>query len=268
MICSLVSIHIYPMKSCAPLTCGEAQLEPSGLRHDRRWMVVDAMGKALTGRECPKLTLIRARPGESGLLHLEAPEMPAITVQAPFDPVTRVETAVWSSSVAPALATADAHAWLSAFLKQSVRLLHMDPQCLRPLDSKYAQPGDVVSLADSFPVLLISKESVDLLNTKLAIPVPMLQFRPNLVISGQGPHVEDGWKCIQIGETEFEVGKPRTLCVFANVDFKRGERDASGEPLRTLARYRNSVQGLTFGQKLIPRRLGTIRVGDLVKAIA
>jgi uncharacterized protein YcbX len=52
------------------------------------------------------------------------------------------------------------------------------------------------------------------------------------------------------------------------VDFERGERDPAGEPLRTLTTYRRSPDGVTFGQNLIPRRLGTLRVGDAVEVLA
>lgn len=268
MTCVLRSIHIYPMKSCAALSVDTAEVEPRGLLHDRRWMVVDDDGAALTGRECAALTQVRAQPGQDGALRLDAPGMQSLSVARPAAGALRVATVVWASPVAPVLAEASAHAWLSEFLARPVRLLHMDEDCVRALDAKYAQPGDVVSLADSFPVLLISQESVDLLNTRLALPVPMLQFRPNLVIAGQGPHVEDGWKRIRVGEIEFEVAKPRTLCVFANVNPQRGERDPGGEPLRTLAGYRRSAQGLTFGQKLIPRRRGVVRAGDAIEVLA
>lgn len=36
-------------------------VEERGLSGDRRWMVVDTAGRFLTGRELPRLTLIRAR---------------------------------------------------------------------------------------------------------------------------------------------------------------------------------------------------------------
>ncbi len=61
--------------------------------------------------------------------------------------------------------------------------------------------------------------------------------------------------------------KACTRCVFTTVDFERGERDPSGEPLRTLIGYRRSDDGVTFGQNLIPRGHGVVRVGDAVSAI-
>ena len=75
----LSDLYLYPIKSTAPLPVCEARVEPCGLQHDRRWMVVDADGRFLTGRQLPRLTLVRALPHENGLL-LEAPGMPSLPV--------------------------------------------------------------------------------------------------------------------------------------------------------------------------------------------
>jgi uncharacterized protein len=52
------------------------------------------------------------------------------------------------------------------------------------------------------------------------------------------------------------------------VDQERGERHPENEPLRTLFTFRRNERGQPiFGQNLIPRRLGAIRVGDAVEAV-
>jgi uncharacterized protein YcbX len=267
MTFSLASIHIYPVKSCAPVTLRAAVVETRGLARDRRWMAIDADGKFLTGREHARLTLIHALPNADGSLHLDAPGTSGHRVPIPDARGQRVATAVWGSPVLPLLADEASNAWLSAFLGMPARLVHMDAECVRAVDAKYAAPGDEVSLADGFPVLLVSQAALDLLNAKLAAPVPILRFRPNLVVAGTEPHAEDGWKRIRIGEFEFDVVKPCVRCVFTTVDFERGERDPSGEPLRTLLGYRRGEKGVTFGQNLIPRGRGVVRVGDAVSAI-
>ncbi|HSN00655.1 MAG TPA: MOSC domain-containing protein, partial [Rudaea sp.] len=102
----------------------------------------------------------------------------------------------------------------------------------------------------------------------LAQPVSMLRFRPNVVIAGTAPHAEDGWKRVRIGNVEFDVAKPCIRCVFTTVDFERGVFDASGEPLRTLLTYRRTPKGVSFGQNLIARGTGMLRVGDTVEPLA
>jgi uncharacterized protein YcbX len=263
---SLASIHIYPLKSCAPSTLGAAQVEARGLEHDRRWMVVDANGKFLTGRQHPRLTLIRAEPdGEA--LRLRAPGMPDLRLTPAADRARRT-VEVWDSRVAARVADAAAEAWISAFLGSPARFAHMDADCLRAVDPDHSRPGAIVSFADGYPLLAISQAALDLLNEKLAKPVPMLRFRPSVVIAGTVPHAEDGWKRVRIGGIEFDVAKPCIRCVFTTVDFERGAFDESGEPLRTLLTYRRTPKGVSFGQNLIPRGTGTLRVGDAVEPLA
>ncbi|MGH6644127.1 MAG: MOSC domain-containing protein, partial [Bradyrhizobium sp.] len=244
----LSGLYLYPIKSSAPLEVKTAVVEPRGLRHDRRWMVVDTEGRFLTGRQLPRLTLVRGQPGSGGL-SLDAPGMPSLSVPFPQTETT-VPVNVWKNDVAAKRAGAAADAWLSEFLQQPVRLVHMDAGVTRPMTDPHSQPGDEVSFADAFPLLLISQAALDGLNARLAKPVSMLQFRPNLVIDGAAAHAEDEWKRIRIGAVEFDVAKACTRCVFTTVDPARGERDPEGEPLRTLIGYRRTADGVTFGQNL------------------
>lgn len=266
MAATLASIHIYPLKSCAPLALEAAHVEARGLEHDRRWMVVDANGKFLTGRQHPRLTLIRAEPvGDA--LHLCAPGMPALRLTpSPDRPRRSVE--VWCSRVDARRADEAADAWISAFLGIPARFAHMGADCMRHVDPDYSRPGDIVSFADGYPLLAISQAALDLLNSKLAQPVPMLRFRPSVVIAGTTPHAEDGWKRLRIGGIVFDVVKPCIRCVFTTVDFERGTFDPSGEPLRTLLTYRRTPKGVSFGQNLIARGTGTLRIGDAVEPLA
>jgi uncharacterized protein len=267
MSITLASVHIYPLKSCAPLALEQASVQPRGLINDRRWMVVDTNGKFLTGREQPRLTLIRAVP--IGMqLQLDAPGMPRLLMHPPTADGERIAAEIWDDTITPLLADAAAHRWLSEFLGLPCQLVYMDVDCLRPVDPKYAQADDAVSFADGFPLLLISRAALDHLNAKLAQPISMLRFRPNLVVSGTAAHAEDGWQRVRIGTVEFDLVKTCTRCVFTTVDFERGERDPSGEPLRTLIGYRRTPKGITFGQNLIPRGVGTLRVGDPVEVLA
>ena len=262
----LSGLYIYPIKSSAPLEAQTAAVEPRGIRNDRRWMVVDADGRFVSGRELPRLTQVRAQPNPHGLT-LDAPGMPPLQVPFPQTEAT-VPVSVWKDDVAARPTDALADAWLSEFLQQPVRLVHMDAGVTRPMTDMHSRPGDEVSFADAFPLLLISRASLDGLNARLAKPVSMLQFRPNLVVDGVNAHAEDGWKRIRIGGVEFDVAKACTRCVFTTIDPNRSERDPDGEPLRTLIGYRRTPDGVTFGQNLIPRSLGTVRVGDAVEVLA
>jgi uncharacterized protein len=254
------------LKSCAPLARESASVTPRGLEHDRQWMAIDDAGRCLTGRERPRLTLIRAFPTHDGIL-FSAPDHADLHVSIPNDGV-RTTAQIWDAIVEPLLADPAAHAWFSAVLGQSCRIVYMDAQCVRPIEPGYAASGDEVSFADGYPLLLISQASLDHLNAKLKVPVSMLRFRPNLVVDGTDAHAEDAWKRIRIGSAEFDLVKTCSRCVFTTVDFTRGERDPSGEPLRTLITYRRSANGVTFGQNLVPRGAGILRVGAPVEILA
>ncbi len=263
---SLTYLYRYPLKSAAPLPCEAAEVEARGLAHDRRWMAVDAHGSFLTARKYPRLTLIRAQPDGDWLM-LEAPGMPRLQL-IPARDDRREDVVVWDSRVPALFAEGNAQAWISEFLGVPAQLVFMDAACLRSVDPKYSTPGDQVSFADGFPLLLISQTALDNLNAKLSVPIPMLRFRPNLVIDGTQAHAEDGWKRIRVGDIEFDIVKPCMRCTIPTIDVERGTFDPDGEPLRTLKTYRRTDKGVSFGQNLIPRGVGTLRIGDAVEVLA
>lgn len=262
----LSAIHVYPIKSCAALAPGSAAVEPRGLAGDRRWMLVDADGRFITGRQVPRTVLLRAQPLAQGL-RLDAPGLVPFEVALPPPDAPRRRVTVWKDDVRAADAGDAVAAWLGQALGREARLVHMDAAAARPLKPGYAPAGAEVSFADAFPLLALSQAALDGLNARLAAPLPMLRFRPNLVIEGSAPHAEDGWRRLRIGQVEFAMAKPCVRCVFTTVDPARGEFDPSGEPLRTLKTYRRSAEGITFGVNLVPRGRGTLRVGDAVEVL-
>lgn len=262
---TLSGIHIYPLKSAAPLPRDCASVERRGLAHDRRWMVVDANGSFLTARKHPRLTLIRAQP-DGEWLTLEAPGMAGLQLK-PADDLRRRDVVVWSSTVPTVFADASANAWISRFLGTPAQFVFMDGACVRAVDPDYSSATDEVSFADGFPLLLISQAALDHLNAKLPTAIPMLRFRPNLVVTGTLAHAEDNWKRIRIGRIDFDIVKPCMRCTIPTIDYESGEFDPDGEPLRTLKTYRRTAQGVSFGQNLIPRGVGTLRVGDGVEVL-
>lgn len=267
MTVTLAAIHIHPVKSCAPLALEAATVEARGLAHDRRYLVVDAEGRFLTGRQLPRLTLLRALPLAGGLA-LQAPGMPSHEMAAPEGNPERIAVTIWDDTVDAAACEAAVDAWLSRFLGRPVRLAFMDHLARRAVDPDYGGTGDEVGFADGYPLLLLSQAAHDALNARLAKPLPITRFRPNLVLAGCAAHAEDGWRRIRVGAIEFDLVKPCTRCVFTTVDGERGAFSGDGEPLATLKAYRRGARGITFGQNLIARGLGVLRVGDPVEVLA
>ncbi|MEO8011276.1 MAG: MOSC N-terminal beta barrel domain-containing protein [Dokdonella sp.] len=263
----LSTLYIYPVKSCAPLMLSGAQVEPRGLAYDRRWMVVDADGKFMTGRKHPRMTLIQSVAADCDGVRIAAPGMPGIALTTAVCATPRIDVRVWGDTVSVRAAAADANAWITRFLGMPARFVYMDETSTRAVDPNHARVGDVVSFADGYPLLLIAQASLDGLNARLGEPVPMARFRPNLVVDGTTAHAEDGWRRIRIGAVEFEGIKACTRCVFTTVDPTQGAFDPTGEPLRTLAGYRRREEGITFGQNFIARGTGTIVSGDTLEVL-
>jgi uncharacterized protein YcbX len=260
MSARLAALACYPVKSCAGLALDAAAVGARGLAGDRAWMLVDAEGRFVTGRQEGRLVKVCARPGPDGL-ELAAPGMPSLRIGIP-DGHTRSKVTVWRDTVDAADAGDAAAEWFSRFLGRRVRLVHADAAMQRPVDPEYARAGDEVGFADGYPVLLLSRAAVDELSARVGRAMDWRRFRPNLLIEGVPAHAEDGWRRVRIGALEFEVVKACVRCVFTTVDPDSGERDVAGEPLKTLASYRRGPRGVTFGQNLIARGSGTIAVGD------
>jgi uncharacterized protein YcbX len=261
----VTEINIYPIKSTRRIGLQESEVLPRGLPWDRRWMLVDAAGGFVTARQHPTLTMVQtgfkgdvlqvSAPGRSSLqLPLTPPELRLTTVT------------VWRDSCDAVLAGAEADAWFSDYLGFACRLVQMTDELVRGVNPDYGQAGDEVSFADGFPLLLISEASLSDLNRRLQTPVSMRRFRPNLVVDGELAYGEDRWRRMRIGDVEFEGVKNSSRCVFTTIDPDTGIKDPQQEPLRTLSTYRRRPQGgVYFGQNLIPRSGGVIRVGDRVE---
>lgn len=262
---TLTDLYLYPLKSCAPLPVDAAAVEPRGLAGDRRWMIVDAQSRFITGRQFPRITLIRARPDAHGL-SLSAPGMPSIHVESPRH-ADHAVVEIWKQPVPALAASGEARRWISDYLGTEAGLVHMDDSVMRVVDPSCSREGDIVSFADSCPLMLIGQRSLDGLNERLEKPVAMTQFRPNLVVDTRTPHEEDAWSRIAIGEVEFDVAKACTRCNFVNIDPATGEKSTSGEPLKTLTGYRRFEAGVNFGRHLIPRSPGTLRRGDHITVL-
>ncbi|MGW5614097.1 MOSC domain-containing protein [Streptomyces sp. NPDC003877] len=266
----LHAIHVHPVKAVRGLAPREAAVEPWGLAGDRRWLLVDDGGKVVTQRQQPRLALAAAELLPDGGVRLSAPGREPLTVPVPR-PIGTVPVQIFRDKVeaVPAEDPA-AHAWWSSYLGIGVRLAYLDePATRRPLDPRYARPGETVSFADGFPLLLTTTASLDALNSLIAQgdhadegPLPMDRFRPNVVVAGTGPWAEDDWTRIAVGEVTFRVAKPCGRCVVTTTD--QGTSERGREPLHSLGRHRRLDGKLVFGQNLVPLSRGTIRLGDPV----
>jgi uncharacterized protein YcbX len=260
----VTGLYRYPLKSARGASLDEATLDPFGIAGDRRWCLRGEDGKVITQRDCPALARLEVREIEAGIeLHSDGRD--PVTVLRPEPGTEPLSVLVWRDRTEGLPAGAKADAWLGSLLERPCRLLYMTPDTHRQVSLEYGQPGDRVSFADGYPLLLTSEASLADLNRRLDRALPMDRFRPNLVIDGEAPFAEDEWARIRVGSTEFRVVKPCARCVVTTTDQRTG---AGGpEPLRTLASFRNAGGKVLFGENLIHDGPGPVRLGDPVEVL-
>ena len=192
----------YPVKACRGFDISASNIERMGLENDRRMMVVTSEGKFLTQREYPRLALINPILKDEALT-LSAPNHDSLQIGIQKSG-TPAPVEIWSSKGVDAIDQGDeAAAWLSNWLGTSVRLVHISNGFKRKLNPIYAvNSDDHTGFADGYPILIISEESLQDLNSRLDSALPMNRFRPNLVVKGCEPFAEDTWKRIRIGDVE------------------------------------------------------------------
>ena len=261
---SLSSLYVYPIKSAGGIALEASEVDGRGLRHDRRWMLVDEAGGFMSQRRYPRMALIGVRI-EPDRLVVDAPEMPSLDVPLrPPDRKLRLAR-VWGDLVEVSTVGDDANHWFGEFLGVGCKLVYLPDESIRPVDPAYGRAADRVGLADGFPFLLASEASLADLNARLESPVPMNRFRPNLVVEGCEPFAEDGWRLVRIGAITFRVVKPCARCAITTVD--QSTASTAKEPLRTLAGFRRAGNNVLFGQNLIHDHKGTLRLGDPIEVL-
>ena len=248
----LSALYRYPLKSARGESLTHSPLEALGLRGDRRWMLVEPeSGRFLTQRLLPQMSQLSALYNADGGLNLSAPGFGSLEVALPQPDQDLRGVTVWRDSLRVPDAGDAAAEWLSAFIGRPCRLVQVPEARARQVDTGYAQPGDKVAFSDGFPLLLIGQASLDDLSARVGRPLSMARFRPNLVVSGAEAFAEDGWKRIRIGGVVFRIAKPCERCVFTTVDPDSGHKALDQEPLRTLAKFRKTPEGVLFGQNVI-----------------
>jgi MOSC domain-containing protein len=273
---SLADLRRYPVKSCRGQQLEVAVVEPWGLAGDRRWMLVDDTGETVTAREHGEMLLIHPRLRADGGLEVSAPpdsDLRDLVVPPPSGGRV-VDVSVFGRAPFAATEAGPAvDAWFSKVLGEPVRLVFADDPNRRQANPEYAGPGVPMHFGDGYPLLLTTEASLAALNELIAAgpradegPLPMVRFRPNLVVAGGLPWAEDGWRRIRVGAAEFRVVKGCDRCVIPTTDDETAVRRK--EPTYTLALHRRWDGAVWFGMNAVPLTPGaTLRVGDEVEVL-
>jgi uncharacterized protein YcbX len=274
----VVSLHVHPVKSLVGVSPTEAPLDERGIGGDRRWAVVDPDGTKVTAREEHSLLGLRAEPLPGGDVRLLDASGATLDVPRPVA-AEPVPVGFSGQSLArPAGEAADA--WLTERVGRALRLVWQDEDTVRPVRPDLGgEDGDRNSLSDAAPLHVTTDASLARLNDWLLEtalergeqnrePLGHDRFRPNVVVDGDEPFAEDGWRHVSIGGVPFRATMVCDRCVMTTID--RADLTTWKEPIRTLARHRRWEGATWFGIRLaplLPVAAGAVlRVGDEVVA--
>jgi len=264
-------LYLYPLKSCAPNSLQKAKVGKFGLSddgglRDRAFMVVDCKNRFITGRQQPKLVLIKVGIvpstgkvqffafGQAGRLVVKIPDTNELSQV--------VYTEVHGQPCKGYDLGGPASEWITSYIDggggSPYRLIYHDfdqntnpvNERKNPMSEKYPagaiQQDDTALFADGFGYLLATSSSMDDLNARLEPkgkgPLDERWFRPNIYVKNKEgqPYEEDSWEFIKISETVFRVPRPCTRCIFTTVNPTQGTKDKDMEPLKTLKSYRSA----------------------------
>lgn len=254
------SLFVYPVKSLSGIEVQSFDTDDFGPVGDRRWMIVDDDNRFVTQREHPELARVSTALRRGNVV-IDIPGEGEFSLAATE---AEVRVLVWRDWVKAVIGQSAANVALSRFCSKSVRLVYMPDSSFRRVDAGRVDAYRRVGFADGFPFLVTNTASLEELNGRLDAPVEMRRFRPNIVLEGAQAWEEDAWQQLTIADNRFSIVKPCSRCVMTTVDPDTGRKDDALQPLRTLARYRRTGDGVIFGQNAIHESPGSIRVGDPV----
>lgn len=262
---TLSRLYIHPVKSLRALQLSHAQVGSSGLAFDRIFMITEPDGTFITARQYPQMVLFTPALLTDGLF-LTAPDGESATIRFNDFSASAQPTEVWGNHFTALIAPQAINHWLSGYFQRDVQLRWVGPELTRRVKK---HPEIPLSFADGYPYLLVNESSFQDLQKRCPAGIKLEQFRPNLVVTGSPAWAEDSWQTIRIGSVVFELVKPCSRCVLTTVSTERGHKHPQGEPLNTLQQFRTAENGaIDFGQNMIARNSGIIRVGDHVEILS
>ncbi len=259
----LTEIWIYPIKSLGGIRLATAKVLEKGLAYDRRWMLVDETGRFLTQRVHAQMALFKLAINHDQLTIAYSLKSSVHSISLnPSSTNTEQEVVIWDDTVKAFEVSEASSKWFSDMLNINCRLVYFSEENMRAVDTRFAPNQENVSLSDGYPFLIIGEASLNDLNNRMKVPLPMNRFRPNFVFSGGKAFEEDGWKQFTIGSNKFLGVKPCARCVVTTINQETIEK--GDEPLRTLATYRKRENKIHFGQNVLAVDHTFVSEGDTI----
>ncbi len=230
----LVQIARYPVKSLQGEFVSRAEIEPNGVRGDRRWGIRDeTIGKILTGRRAPQLLFAAAVLAPDG-----APVITLPTGMSCHGPGVETDVALsdWLDKPVRLVTSADAPAGRAEYFADATDDASQAIEWTMPTGR----------FVDALPLLVLTTAS---LRTAAAHHPTgdwqLRRFRPNLVIDvADDGWVEDTWctrSTVRIGAVKLRPQQPCMRCTMVTRPQPGLAEDR--DIFRTLARHHRGHLG-------------------------
>jgi uncharacterized protein YcbX len=156
-------LTIYPVKSLRSISLIESQVEPAGLRFDRRFMLVDEHGQFLNLRKLGKLLEFATKIEDETLIiqHGSADSIDFPLEQSPIQEHGSRSVVVWNSKLEASTVSRKVDEWFSRILGIKAGLVFMADFSKRPINSRFDRGSDLVSFADGYPILIVRTLSTE-----------------------------------------------------------------------------------------------------------
>ncbi|OQO02122.1 hypothetical protein B0A48_11674 [Cryoendolithus antarcticus] len=299
----IVSLRIYPIKSCRGFEVDATRLRKTGLLLDRNWMFISKSDRNfMTIRSNPSMTLIdTAVITEGGEQVLEVSVhgttgrvvIPAFPSKEWLDANTKLSTVeIWEEETDAYEYGDDINKIFSDFFGQEVALVYKGPQArninINGREDLYGKAQNH-HFADVMSLQVASEASMKDLNKRLkSIPgadqLTIERFRPNIIVKGRDdyPWEEDTWKRIRISTTledeeaiyviDLDVVARCARCQVPNVNPDTAAKHEK-QPWNELMKFRRVDQGgpakykPCFGMMCVPKNEGKVAVGGTLEVL-
>jgi MOSC domain-containing protein len=253
---SVAWITIAPVKSLALVHRDEVELEPFGVRENRRFYLVDDNGRMINGKVVGPL--VRAVPDyddKAGRLALHLPDGDVVEGDVAVGDL--LTTSFFGRPVAGRVVEGPWSEVLSRLAGRSLRLVRTE------------EPGHGADRGGRAGVSLVGTASLEALANAAGVDsVDGRRFRMLFGVDNVPPHAEDRWigRRLHIGDAVVRLRGNVGRCVITTQNPETGVPDL--DTLRVLGTYRGEVEtseSLPFGVWGEVVEPGRVRLGDPVE---
>lgn len=299
----IVSMRVYPIKSCRGIEVDETRLRKTGLLLDRNWMFISKSDrKFMTIRSNPAMTLIDTnivtKDKETQLeitvhgtdARVVIPAFPSKEWLGSNTKLSEVE--IWEEMTDAYEYSDEINSIFTKFFNQDVALVYKGPQHrninVNGRADLYGKSQEH-HFADVMSLQVASEASLKDLNKRLAKipgadPLTIERFRPNIIVRGREDHPweEDSWKRVRITTTlpdremlyklDLDVVARCARCQVPNVNPDTAEKHPK-QPWDELMKFRRVDKGGVakwkpcFGMLCVPKNEGIVMIGSTLEVL-